>query len=150
MIATNQFGVTKIFPYLWSRGEGSKGGCHPCLQCSEVSVVTPAGGEGETRISIAGGEQPRWRGDVKEVFFVGSDGKIMAVAVKATTGSKLSFEPETPQPLFEAHLVSTVFPYFQYDVTADGKRFLLATTRGGSASTSPLTAVVNWDAGLKK
>jgi hypothetical protein len=39
---------------------------------------------------------------------------------------------------------------FEYDVTSDGKRFVLATTGGGSASTSMLNVVVNWDAGLKK
>jgi hypothetical protein len=35
-------------------------------------------------------------------------------------------------------------------VTADGKRFLLDTVGSGSASTPVLTAVSNWDAGLKK
>jgi serine/threonine protein kinase len=34
----------------------------------EVYVVAFPTGEGETRISIAGGEQPRWRGDGKELF----------------------------------------------------------------------------------
>jgi hypothetical protein len=38
---------------------------------------------------------------------------------------------------------------FQYDVTADGKRFLVNTTRGAEAAPS-LTVVANWDAGLKK
>jgi len=37
----------------------------------------------------------------------------------------------------------------QYDVTADGKRFLVTTTAAG-ASAPPLTVVVNWTAGLKK
>jgi hypothetical protein len=38
---------------------------------------------------------------------------------------------------------------FQSDVTADGKRFLIASTARGSASAPPLNVVVNWDAGLK-
>ena len=29
--------------------------------------------DGKWRISTAGGEQPRWRGDGKELFFVGAD-----------------------------------------------------------------------------
>jgi Tol biopolymer transport system component len=41
----------------------------------EVYVVSFPTGEGETRISIAGGDQPRWRGDGKKLFFVGADGK---------------------------------------------------------------------------
>jgi Tol biopolymer transport system component len=117
----------------------------------EIYVVAFPTGEGEKRISIAGGEQPRWRGDGKELFFVGPAGKIMAVAVKATAGSKPSFEPETPQPLFETRLVrSPVNPLFEYDVTADGKRFLVNSVAGRSPSASLLNVVVNWDAGLKK
>jgi Tol biopolymer transport system component len=109
-------------------------------------------GEFQRQISIAGGEQPRWRGDGKELFFVSADEKMMAVPVKAMTGSKLVFEPGVPQPLFEVHLTQSG-PLFQYDVTADGKRFLLATADtigGGSTSTPMLNVVVNWDAGLKK
>ena len=37
------------------------------------------------------------------------------------------------------------------DVTADHKRFLLATTPGAGQQTStPITVVLNWQAGLKK
>jgi hypothetical protein len=121
----------------------------------EVYVVAFPSGEGETKISIAGGEQPRWRGNGKELFFVGRDGKMMAVAVKAVAGVKPSFEPETPQPLFDVRLpVMGRSSVFEYDVTADGKRFLLTNevgfATGRSTSVPPLTAVVNWDAGLKK
>ena len=36
---------------------------------------------------------------------------------------------------------------FQYDVTADGKRFLI-TTAGSGAASPPLTMVTNWTAGV--
>jgi Tol biopolymer transport system component len=122
----------------------------------EVYVRPFPGAEFQRKISIAGGEQPRWRGDGRELFFVGKDEMMMAVRVKAVTASgasaKSSFEAGVPQRLFETHL-----PYinrahaFEYDVTADGKRFLLLTTlASGSAPVGPLTVVVNWDAGLKK
>jgi hypothetical protein len=39
---------------------------------------------------------------------------------------------------------------FEYDVTADGKRFLINTTGPGAASAPPLTVVTNWTVGLKK
>jgi Tol biopolymer transport system component len=121
---------------------------------NEVYVVQFPSGEGETRISMTGGDQPRWRGDGKELFFMGADGKMMAVAAKAQTpsrpGTKSSFEPETPQPLFDAHF-RPASPLFEYDVTADGKRFLINTNAGsGPASVPPLTVEVNWDARLKK
>jgi hypothetical protein len=38
---------------------------------------------------------------------------------------------------------------FEYDVTADGKRFLI-NTDGKVSSSPPLTVVVNWNAALKK
>jgi Tol biopolymer transport system component/predicted Ser/Thr protein kinase len=114
---------------------------------SEVYVRQFPSGEGEKRISIAGGEQPRWRGDGRELFFLGGDGEMMAVAVKATAGPKPTFEPETPQRLFEAHLVAGGL---EYDVTADGQRFLLNTIAGSSLSAPLLNVVLNWDAGLRK
>jgi hypothetical protein len=47
-------------------------------------------------------------------------------------------------------LVSGSRALYEYDVTADGKRFLLNTTAGGSAPTPLLNVMVNWDLGLKK
>ncbi len=75
---------------------------------------------------------------------------MMAVAVKALSGAKPSFEPGAPQPLFEADLPSGSHALFEYDVTADGKRFLLNTVVGGSPSAPLMNVTVNWDAGLKK
>jgi hypothetical protein len=61
----------------------------------EVYVRPFPPGEGEYAISIAGGDMPRWRGDGKELFFQGADGKMMAVAVKAST-SIAAGEPSPP------------------------------------------------------
>jgi hypothetical protein len=73
----------------------------------------------------------------------------MAVTVKAVSGTKPSFEAGAPQPLFEALLAHAPGDnLFQYDVTTDGKRFLLSTIAGASAP--QLNVVVNWEAGLKK
>jgi serine/threonine protein kinase len=117
----------------------------------EVYVRPFPSGEGQWKISIAGGEQPRWRGDGRELFFVSGDGKMMVVPVKAMPGAKSVFEAGTPTALFEGHLYKNAnVPLFEYDVTPDGKRFLIATTGGVSASAPLLTVVVNWDAGLKK
>jgi serine/threonine protein kinase/Tol biopolymer transport system component len=116
----------------------------------EVYIRPFPAAEGKWRISTAGGEQPRWRGDGKEVFFAAADGKMMAVAVKAVAGPKLSFEAVAPVPLFETRIgEGSGHVAFQYDVTADGKRFLVTTNAAG-ASSPLLTVVVNWTAGLKK
>jgi hypothetical protein len=118
----------------------------------EVYVQPFPPGEGEWTISIAGGEQPRWRGDGKELFFVAADGKMMAVPVKAVPAVKPSFEPGAPVALFDARIANSASgALFEYDVTADGKRFLVNTANGpGAAPTPPLTVVTNWAAGLKK
>jgi hypothetical protein len=65
---------------------------------------------------------------------------MMAVQVKPAR----DFQNETPMPLFRPRPVRIVG-----DVTADGKRFLLVTPVGPSASV-PFTVVLNWTAGLKK
>jgi eukaryotic-like serine/threonine-protein kinase len=114
----------------------------------EVYVRPFPASEGKWRISTAGGEQPRWRGDGRELFFVGADGRLMAVAVNASAGSP-SLEVGAPAPLFDAHIAQGARYVYDYDVTADGKRFLV-TTNNAAASTLPLTVVVNWTAGLKK
>ena len=82
---------------------------------------------------------------------------MMVVAVKAAPASngsaKPSFEPLAPVPLFESHIIAGegFAPDFQYDVTADGKRFLVVTTGSLEAAASPpLTVEVNWLARLKK
>ena len=74
------------------------------------------------------------------------DGKMMVVAVKAVSGDKRVFEASVPLPLFDARIQhnSPDIPS-EYDVTADGKRFLINTAgRAGAGSTPPLNVVVNW------
>jgi Tol biopolymer transport system component/predicted Ser/Thr protein kinase len=119
----------------------------------EVYVRPFPQGDGEWTISIAGGQAARWRGDGKELFFEASDGKMMAAPVnKAVPGVNPVFEPGTPLALFDAHMVHDIQArYFEYDVTADGKRFLVNTAGGaGALSAPPLTVVTNWLAGSRK
>jgi Tol biopolymer transport system component len=115
---------------------------------SEVYVRPFPASEDIWRISTSGGDQPRWRGDGKELFFVGANGKLTAVAVKGSAGAKPSFEVFGSKELFEAQIVATGSNAYEYDVTADGKRFLVNTNNVGASA--PLTVVVNWSAVLKK
>jgi len=69
------------------------------------------------RLSHAGGLLPRWRGDGREVFFLQPDGLMMAAPMGDATA--------TPRSLF--HLEG-VTPFFDYDVTPDGQRFLVPLT----------------------
>ena len=119
----------------------------------EVYVRPFPPGDGKWKISTAGGDQPRWRGDAKELYYLAADGKMTAVPLKITAGPKPLFEPGAPVPLFDSHILNSVATnsVFQYDVTADGKRFLVVSTaQANGSSSAPLNVVVNWNAGLKK
>jgi Tol biopolymer transport system component len=106
---------------------------------------------GKWKISISGGQFPRWRHDGKEVFYLAPERKLMAVPVKADVGARPMFEAAAPQTLFEARIPSITpgFNQFVYAVAADGKRLLVNTTRSDIVET-PLTVVVNWLAAVKK
>jgi serine/threonine protein kinase len=121
----------------------------------EIYVRPFPPGEGKYKISTAGGYQPRWRGDGKELFYVGADGKVTSVSVRITAGPRSIFEAGPPDPLFDSRMeifqlanVSAPNPVLDYDVTRDGKRFLITTSDRTSAPT--INVEVNWTARLKK
>jgi Tol biopolymer transport system component len=95
---------------------------------------------GKWQVSTDGGNSPRWRGDGRELFYAAGR-KIMAAEVN---GKGNSFEMATPRPLFSAALGSGTPPY---DVSSDGKRFLINTP--GEGENPPLTLVTNWMARLQ-
>jgi Tol biopolymer transport system component len=109
----------------------------------EVFVV-PFPGPGEKwQVSTGGGCQSRWRGDGKELYFLDSEKRLVAVDVK-TAGP--IFEVGVPHALFQTHLENP--SAYNYDVAADGQRFLCNDTPENS--TTDITLVVNWDAELNK
>jgi serine/threonine protein kinase len=111
-------------------------------------AVTPYPGPGGTwKVSTAGGTEPRWRRDGKELYYLAPDGKLMAVEV--STGA--TFEAGAARPLFSIRRREPVSAsdLFSYDVSADGQRFLVNADAEASVS-APMTAVVNWAASLKE
>ena len=95
-------------------------------------------------VSTGGGNWPRWRHDGKELFYL-SDRKIMSAEI-SEAGSSLVVGKVAP--LFQVN--STAFSLsWPYDVSADGKRFVVVTQDTRQAA-EPLTLVVNWPALLKK
>ena len=117
----------------------------------EVYVRPFPPGQGQWTISVSGGEQPIWKGDGKELYFVGGDGKMMAVPIlKASAGPKPDFQAGTPVALFDGHVApSPNNNLYMYDVTADGKRFLIDSQGGGAGAAQPLNVVVNWNGAAK-
>jgi eukaryotic-like serine/threonine-protein kinase len=92
-------------------------------------------------VSQGGGEQPRWRRDGKELFYLSGDAKITAVPVKTTGG----FDPGTPVPLFQTNLLETLATseHFVYDVDPNGQRILVNMLEKGTQA-QPMTVVLNW------
>jgi Tol biopolymer transport system component len=118
----------------------------------EVYVRSFPSGEGERLISVSGGRAPRWNGDGKELYFIGENGKLTSVSVRwSPAGTKPAFEAGPPVELFDTHVVRAGNDtLFQYDVTADGKRFLINTNTSSAESTLVLTVVTNWADRLRK
>jgi Tol biopolymer transport system component/tRNA A-37 threonylcarbamoyl transferase component Bud32 len=92
------------------------------------------------RISTDGGNLPRWRRDGRELFYLTPDGKVMTVQTKPGT----EFGAGSPMPLFKADPLSR-----DYDVTADGQRFLFIASAPGT-QLLPFAVVLDWTADLKK
>jgi Tol biopolymer transport system component len=113
----------------------------------EIYVTSFPDGRGKWQISSGGGVQPRWRGDGKELFYLASDGKMMAVPV--TIGEH--FDAGAPQALFQANARTEVAgsELITYDVTKDGLRFLMNTPME-KAQTQPMTIVLNWPSLMQK
>jgi hypothetical protein len=96
------------------------------------------------QISRNGGGQPMWRGDGRELFFIGADAMMMATTIDTSR----QFEAGVPQALFPSRSPNTVLGRRSYAVTRDGKRFLIPALQ--DATSSPLTVVVNWPALVQK
>ena len=114
---------------------------------SEIHVAPFPGPGSSWKISTAGGTEPRWRRDGKELFYLAPDGKLMVVGVN--TGPP--FEADVAKPLFQVRRRERVSASDQYgyDVSADGQRFLVSAEIGEETA-PPLTLVLNWAGEEKK
>jgi Tol biopolymer transport system component len=110
----------------------------------EIYVQTFPVSGGKWPVSNKGGLLPKWRADGKELFYTSTDGKLMAVEIKAGT----TFEPGVPHVLFDM-AAARAQPLTPYDIAVDGQRFLVLSGRV-DANPSSIAVVVNWSADLKK
>src|ERR1017187_8187929 len=109
---------------------------------NEIYVQSFPGPGGKWQISAAGGVEPRWRADGKELYYRAPDQKVMAVEVQTGGG----FTPGVPQPLFLGRF-DAANARNRYLPTADGRRFLTVAPLGRESMT-PTTVVLNWNAEL--
>jgi Tol biopolymer transport system component len=108
---------------------------------SEIYVQRfPAPTSGKSLVSSGGGDQPGWRKDGKELFFLAPDRKLMSVDVK--TGAAL--ELGAPKPLFQTDAPPSGAIFRNHYVpSADGQKFLVVTVPP-EQSAAPLVVVLNW------
>ncbi len=90
------------------------------------------------RISKSGGNNPCWRTDGKELFFL-SGKQLMATNVN---NGGTEFQASTPHPLFEIEGAN-------YSPSKDGQRFLTSVVTE-RAPTPPINVALNWTAEVKK
>ena len=97
---------------------------------------------GKWQVSYTGGQEARWSGDGKELYYLTPDWKVMVVEVSTNPDCKAG----TPKLLFQAprQASRTVGDY-----TVDGKRFLFLTAAQQTGQ-APFTVVLNWPSLLKK
>jgi len=107
----------------------------------EVYVQSFAASGGKWQISTGGGDQPQWRRDGKELFYLSSTKKLMSVSI--TSGA--AFEAGIPVELFELFVPakSSTGDRNDYVVADNGQKFLVCSFVDKEGA-RPITVVSNW------
>ena len=107
----------------------------------EIYVQAFPTSSGKEVASTGGGRQPRWGADSRELFYVAPDGRLMAVAMTAKPDGK-GLQPGTAVALFPTKVMAVPNggSFVEYDVSRDGKRFLMNTL---VEHASPITLVLH-------
>lgn len=113
----------------------------------EVYVQSFAASGGKWQISAGGGDQPKWRRDGKELFYLSSARRLMSVSV---TSVGAAFEAGIPVELFEVFVPakSSTGDRNDYVVANNGQKFLICSFVDKETA-RPITVVSNWRAALK-
>jgi Tol biopolymer transport system component len=112
---------------------------------NEIYVRSFPQGTGKWQISTAGGSDPSWRGDGKEIFYRGADQRFMAVDIRLGD----TVQAGVPQSLFPGRVNVIGNVRNRYSSAVDGQKFLFVAPLGRDAI-APTTVVLNWDAELRK
>jgi serine/threonine-protein kinase len=108
----------------------------------EVYVLSVDGSSPKTRISTEGGREPAWS---ESALYYRDEAWMMEVPFQTESG----FSAGEPVRLFEAPFDEAVAHYATYDVSKDGKRFLMVRTDEGRDA-KRLIVVTNWVSALSE
>ncbi len=113
---------------------------------SEVFVRPFPDVGGKWQISVDGGTEPAWAPDGREIFF---RNRSQMLSVGITT--RPVFAAGSPRVLFEGqYLTSPTMQYTNYDVTPDGKRFLMIQASPTETAASQINLVQGWFEDLRR
>jgi serine/threonine protein kinase/Tol biopolymer transport system component len=113
---------------------------------NEIYVTPFPGGGARWQVSAAGGTQPRWSADGRELYFVSPMDDLM---VATLDGSATRLEVKEVKSLFRVNLYrGPRVGLHSYDVSPDGKRFLI--NDAGEVGVPRVALVTNWTAELAK
>ena len=104
---------------------------------------------GRWQISTAGGTRPAWARSGRELFYLDASNTLTAVPVQTSAST---FSAGKPVKVFDTKY-STPFPPRPYDLSADGKRFLMVKDSAtGDPDATPVSMVLveHWFEELKQ
>jgi len=108
-----------------------------------ISLMSGPGARVARPVSTEGGTEPLWRGS--EIIYRVAD-KVMASSIRTTP----VFRAGPPRLLFEGAYQKGWDSRPAYDVTADGRRFLMVRTNDGNSSPTGFQVVLEWFTELKR
>ncbi len=104
----------------------------------EVYVTSFPDATGKWQVSTGGGRESLWQGNGEILFFRSNANSFMEAEV---AGDGAHFDVGAVHSLFDVFIPDELHP--NYDVSSDGKRFLVSTITEEQAR-APLTVVLGW------
>jgi Tol biopolymer transport system component len=103
--------------------------------------------KGKWQISVNGGVSPKWSPDGKFIYFINPLGKLMAAKVR----TQPTFSAEQPHDIIDVtQMYFPNNPVYNYDITPDGKRFVMVRNGKNNAKMTAFNYIMNWTEELKK
>jgi serine/threonine-protein kinase len=113
----------------------------------EIYVSEYPGGGHKKRVSTGGGAGPVWSLDGSELFFQSEDGRrLFAVDIATTSGLGIGGQ----RLLFEGSFEVSHESALSFDLSPDGRRFLMRQRPEGDMVAQELVLVLNWFSELER
>ena len=110
----------------------------------------PNVGDGQWQVSTSGGVMPLWARNGGELFYVAPDGSLMAVPTDPRAGTWSAGAPTQVVKAGYFTGADTGNVSRHYDVSADGRRFLMLKESDGQKEVPNLIVVQHWFEELKR